>query len=84
MSRPRPFAASSAIDGVRRERVGADAVDRVGGQHHELAAAYGVAGQVEPDRPLGRRSMSYRRSQAISRPPLSAPAIVRTGRTAVT
>ena len=34
--RPRPFAASSRPR-RRRERVGGDAVDRVGGQHHELA-----------------------------------------------
>ena len=68
-------------DGLRRERVGAQAVDRVGRQHDELAAAYRVAGQVEPDRPLARRTaMSYRRIQPISRPsPLQPPSWHRSG-----
>ena len=45
--RPRFLAASSPVDGGRGERVGGDAVDRVGGQQHQLAAADGGGGGVE-------------------------------------
>ena len=49
MSRPRPFAASSAADGVGVEGVGAQAVHRVGRQHDELAAATVVVA-IRPSR----------------------------------
>ena len=43
MSRPRPLASSSVGTAAGVEGVGADAVDGVGGQHHELAALDGQA-----------------------------------------
>ena len=54
MSRPRPLAASSPVDRGRGERVGADAVDGVGRQHDQLAAADRGGGGVE----AGRRAAS--------------------------
>ena len=71
MSRPRPFAASKRGDGRRRERVGADAVHRVGRQHDQVAAAHRpgrlahaggallgvVAGVHRHERLLRRRSL---------------------------
>ena len=71
MSRPRPLAASSAPTASGRERVGAEAVDRVGRQHDQLAAADGVRGQrrARSGRSVARPPCRSAGSRPISRPP---------------
>ncbi len=58
MSRPRPLASSRPRTAVGVERVGADAVDGVGGQHDQLAPLDGEARRLDRGLALlvGRRS----------------------------
>ena len=51
--RSRPFASRRRGDRRGVERVGGDAVDRVGGDHHELAASDGAAGEAHAGEQLG-------------------------------
>ena len=48
MSRPRPLAASTAATAFGVERVGADAVDRVGRQDDDLTLTHGPGGRLDP------------------------------------
>ena len=60
MVRPRFLAASSPVDRGRREGVGGDAVDGVGGQQHQLAAADRGGRGVEAGGALRRGRCSRR------------------------